>query len=67
VLAAESSATFVKEGDAVQKDQPLLVLEAMKRQNEIGAPSSGKVSALHVREGQGVASGAKLVTLAAAE
>ena len=55
---------LVKEGDTVAKGQPLLILEAMKMQNEIGAPSDGRVQALHVREGQAVASGAKLVTLA---
>jgi biotin carboxyl carrier protein len=54
---------LVREGDAVQKDQPLLILEAMKMQNEIGAPAEGKVTAVHVREGQAVANGAKLVTL----
>ena len=56
---------LVKEGDKVAKDQPLLILEAMKMQNEIAAPAEGTVKALHVREGQAVASGAKLVTLAA--
>jgi len=52
-------------GDTVEKDQPLLILEAMKMQNEIRAPGPGTVSALHVREGQAVASGAKLVSLTA--
>lgn len=51
-------------GQAVEKDQPLLILEAMKMQNEIRAPVAGTVGALHVREGQAVASGAKLVSLA---
>jgi len=58
---------LVKAGDAVAKDQPLLILEAMKMQNEILAPAAGKVTALHVREGQAVASGAKLASLAAPE
>ncbi len=56
---------LVKEGEAVEKGQPLLVLEAMKMQNEIGAPGAGVVKALHVREGEAVNSGAKLATLAA--
>jgi biotin carboxyl carrier protein len=55
---------LVREGERVAKGQPLLILEAMKMQNEIGAPAAGKVTALHVREGQPVASGAKLATLA---
>jgi pyruvate carboxylase subunit B len=58
---------LVQAGDTVAKDQPLLILEAMKMQNEIVAPAPGKVAALHVREGQAVASGAKLVSLAAPE
>jgi glutaconyl-CoA/methylmalonyl-CoA decarboxylase subunit gamma len=54
---------LVKPGDAVEKGQPLLILEAMKMQNEIAAPSAGVVHALHVREKEAVASGARLVTL----
>jgi len=56
---------LVKDGDTVEKGQPLLILEAMKMQNEIAAPSAGTVKALHVKEKEAVASGAKLVTLAA--
>jgi biotin carboxyl carrier protein len=58
---------LVAAGDVVTKGMPLLILEAMKMQNEIAAPSDGKIVALHVREGQAVASGAKLVTLTAAD
>ena len=58
---------LVSEGETVAKDQPLLILEAMKMQNEIGAPAPGRVTAVHVREGQAVSSGARLVTLASAE
>ena len=56
---------LVKEGDAVEKGQPLLILEAMKMQNEIGAPSAGRVAKLFVQQGEAVASGAKLVSLTA--
>jgi biotin carboxyl carrier protein len=56
---------LVKEGDIVEKGQSLLVLEAMKMQNEIGAPGPGVVKSLHVKEKEAVSSGAKLVTLAA--
>lgn len=55
----------VQEGQTVEKGQPLLILEAMKMQNEISAPSAGVVKTLHVREKEAVASGAKLVTLTA--
>ena len=57
---------LVAPGETVAKDQPLLILEAMKMQNEIASPAAGVVQALHVREGEAVASGAKLVTLGAA-
>ena len=55
---------LVREGDAVARGQPLLILEAMKMQNEIVAPAAGRVTALFVREGQAVASGARLASLA---
>lgn len=35
---------LVAEGATVEKDQPILVLEAMKMDNEITAPVAGKVS-----------------------
>ena len=35
---------LVNEGDTVKKDQPVLVLEAMKMDNDITAPCAGKVS-----------------------
>ena len=54
---------LVKPGERVTKGQPLLVLEAMKMQNEIGAPADATVTAVHVSEKQAVSSGEKLVTL----
>jgi len=44
-------------GDQVEAGQGLLVIEAMKMQNEIRAPKGGCVEKLHVREGQAVNSG----------
>ena len=35
---------LVNEGDTVKKDQPVLVLEAMKMDNDITAPCAGKIS-----------------------
>ena len=58
---------LVQPGQAVEKGQSLLVLEAMKMQNEIAAPADGVVKQVHVTEGAAVGSGAKLVTLEAAE
>lgn len=46
---------LVVDGSSVKKDQPLIVLEAMKMDNEITAPCDGKVSF-------GVAKGANVDT-----
>ena len=54
---------LVKEGDRVEKGQPLLILAAMKMQNEVAAPAPGVVSGLHVSPGEPVGVGARLVTL----
>ncbi|MCW5962823.1 MAG: biotin/lipoyl-binding protein [Bryobacterales bacterium] len=51
---------LVAEGDVVAEGQGLLVLEAMKMQNEIGAPGAGVVRGLAVKEGDVVAAGAPL-------
>ncbi|HEX9118393.1 MAG TPA: biotin/lipoyl-containing protein [Anaerolineae bacterium] len=45
---------LVKVGDEVTAGQPLLVLEAMKMENEIRAPRRGQVSHLNVKPGQNV-------------
>ena len=55
----------VSEGESVTAGRPLLVLEAMKMQNEIPATGDGVVQRLHVAAGQAVAAGDALVTLAA--
>lgn len=54
---------LVAEGDEVAEDQPLLILEAMKMQNEILAPAAGSVKGIHIEEGQAVPGGELLVTL----
>jgi biotin carboxyl carrier protein len=48
---------LVKTGDAVAAGQGLLVVEAMKMQNEIRAPKSGTIERLSVMEGQTVNAG----------
>ena len=48
---------LVKTGDAVRAGQGLLVVEAMKMQNEIRAPKTGTVDRLAVIEGQTVNAG----------
>jgi glutaconyl-CoA/methylmalonyl-CoA decarboxylase subunit gamma len=54
---------IVKKGDAVKKGQSLLILEAMKMENEITAPSDGKVSDIKVIKGDCVNLGQTLIEL----
>lgn len=54
---------LVELGQEVEAGQPLLILEAMKMQNEIGAPSAGTVTEVHIAKGEAVGSGAKLIFL----
>lgn len=50
-------ATMVEEGQEVEKGQVLLVLEAMKMENQIAAPKKGRVTSLKVKKGDKVNSG----------
>lgn len=54
---------LVAVGDQVAENQPLLILEAMKMENEIVASSAGTVSAIHVSPGQVVNPGDGLITI----
>jgi 3-methylcrotonyl-CoA carboxylase alpha subunit len=54
---------LVQAGAQVEKGQPLLVMEAMKMENEIRAAGAGKVSAVKVIEGQAVETGADLMLI----
>ena len=54
----------VKEGDAVKSGQLLVVLEAMKMENEILAPKDGTVTQVVVIKGSHVETGSPLIVLA---
>lgn len=56
---------LVQRGAWVEKGAPLLILSAMKMQNEIAAPSDGVIAEIHVAAGQAVGAGTKLLTFAA--
>ena len=53
----------VSVGDTVKKGQVLVILEAMKMENEIMAPSDGKVVAVNTSKGATVNTGDALVSL----
>lgn len=52
------------EGASVKKGDNLVILEAMKMENEIKAPRDGKIASVNVTKGAAVQSGDVLVTLA---
>ena len=54
----------VAPGDLVEADQTLLVLEAMKMESEVKSPQAGTVQAVHVKAGDTVRTGDRLVSLA---
>ena len=55
--------TEVEVGAVVKRGQGLVILSAMKMENEIRSPREGKVTALHVSQGDKVEQGAPLVTI----
>ena len=50
-------------GQEVQKGELLVVLQAMKMENELSAPRAGKVAQVQVQAGQTVEHGQVLVVL----
>lgn len=54
---------LVREGDSVEPGQGLVVVEAMKMQNEMKATRGGQVLEVHAREGGTVAAGDTLVVI----
>lgn len=53
---------LVKPGDAVKKNDPVLVLEAMKMENVIKAPGDAVVSSIQTEKGKAVEKGQLLVS-----
>jgi len=64
VETATVASILVKPGDRIQKDQVILELETEKAVGPIPSPASGKVSKIHVKQGEEVAVGQVLMTLA---
>ena len=53
----------VKVGDTVEEGETILILEAMKMQNEVTAPISGTVTAVHCEDGVNVEANVPLVVI----
>jgi len=54
---------LVKTGESVAARQPVVVIEAMKMENELKALQAGTVAEIHVRDGQSVDAGALLAVI----
>jgi biotin carboxyl carrier protein len=54
---------LARQGEQVLEGQALVVVEAMKMENELKSPKAGVVAELHAREGQAVEAGAKLAVV----
>ena len=53
----------VKKGSNIKKGDTLVILEAMKMQNEIQAPVTGKVTSVNCEEGQAIEANIPLVII----
>ena len=53
----------VSVGDTVEEGQTILILEAMKMQNEVAAPISGTVTSVHCEDGMNVEANVPLVVI----
>lgn len=56
-------AVKVEPGVRVKKGQPLVVIEAMKMENELKSPADGRVTGVHVRVGDKVENNAALLDI----
>ena len=63
IMPGKVVALLVEVGHHVEQGQGMLVIEAMKMENEIGAPRGGKIKSIEVKPGQPVETGARLLVL----
>jgi len=62
-LAGNIFKVLVNEGDHVEADEVVIIMEAMKMETEIRAVNSGEVTSLHIKEGDSVTVGQALISL----
>lgn len=56
-------AVLVSRGEKVERDQGLIIVEAMKMENEVRSPAAGTVKEIRVKAGKTVDAGAVLVVI----
>jgi biotin carboxyl carrier protein len=56
-------AVLVSEGDQVEKGQGLVIVEAMKMENEVRSPIAGEIKQIKVKQGDTIEGGATLVVV----
>jgi biotin carboxyl carrier protein len=62
-MPGKVTAVLVSEGDTVEKGQGLVIVEAMKMENEVRSPIKGEVKEIKVTPGDTVEGGAVLVVV----
>jgi biotin carboxyl carrier protein len=63
VMPGKVVKVFAKVGDRVEKGTPLIIVEAMKMENELKAPSSGVVKKVNVSEGKSIEANVPLIII----
>jgi biotin carboxyl carrier protein len=63
VMPGRVLAIHVQSGDTVEEGQPLLVLEAMKMENVIKAPTAGNITAIDINQGDSVEAGQRMISI----
>ncbi|STY95500.1 Dihydrolipoyllysine-residue acetyltransferase component of pyruvate dehydrogenase complex [Moraxella atlantae] len=67
VETADVAEWLVKEGDSVEKDQPLVLVESDKASVEVPAPAAGRIVKCLVQAGDSVSNGQDFVVIAGTE
>jgi biotin carboxyl carrier protein len=62
-MAGKVIAVLVSEGDRVDKDQGLVIVEAMKMENEVRSPIAAEIKEVRIKAGQSVEAGETLMVV----